>query len=238
MENASKALILAASFLVGLIVISIMVVLFSSFGNTGTQIMQSIENTKIGEWNNNFLKYVGTNSTTVNGQQVELPIYLTAYDIISLANKARQANIDNELDVQDLDRDTGDIAEDGSLYIEINIVNSRGEIYRNLSANGTQFNTNNIEKRIGPNSTNVDGETFKRNFLIAFSQMEATRTGQNTTIQVTRLYKVLGEPTFNNNGRVNQIQFTEYDEDEYVSFYQNIQNIAGFQIPRDTIFLN
>lgn len=65
MENASKAFIMAATMLLGLMIISVGVILFQSFSDLGKDTIQKVENYKISEWNNTYLKYYGT--TEVEG---------------------------------------------------------------------------------------------------------------------------------------------------------------------------
>lgn len=60
MENASKALIMAATMLLGLMIVSVGVALFQSFSDLGKDTIQKVENYKISEWNNTYLKYYGT----------------------------------------------------------------------------------------------------------------------------------------------------------------------------------
>jgi len=60
MENASKALIMAASVLLGLMIISIGVTLYSTFADFSRTTLEKVEETKLAEWNNQFLKYYGT----------------------------------------------------------------------------------------------------------------------------------------------------------------------------------
>ena len=84
MENASKALLMAATVLVGVMILSLGVYLFSIFGNFGGQISDRIEQKQIDEFNSQFYKYE-------NSEEVRI------HDIISIANLASQYNIDNDL---------------------------------------------------------------------------------------------------------------------------------------------
>lgn len=83
MENASKALLMAAAVLVGVMILSLGVYLFSIFGNFGGQISDRLEQKQIDEFNSQFYKYE-------NSQEVRI------HDIISVSNLARQYNIDND----------------------------------------------------------------------------------------------------------------------------------------------
>ncbi len=100
MENASKALLMAAGVLVGLLVISIGVILFTTFSNLGKSTAEQMEMDKTAEWNQNYLKYYGTNIVTKDGKPIQSPILVTAHDIVSVANHAKQNNINYELEGQ------------------------------------------------------------------------------------------------------------------------------------------
>lgn len=86
MENASRALLMAASVLVGVLIISVGVALFNSFGGSSKSIIIKLEESKIHEFNNNFLKYYGKD------------VEVTAHDVVSMANVAKQANKKNEVE--------------------------------------------------------------------------------------------------------------------------------------------
>lgn len=79
MENASKALLMSASILIGVIIISIAVYLFTAFGGTSKEIQQQVDARVIEEFNNNFLKYQGN-------------IRCTIHDIVNLAKFAQKTN--------------------------------------------------------------------------------------------------------------------------------------------------
>lgn len=99
MENASKALIMAASILLSVMILSIGVYLFSTLGQYGAEIYEQIENDQINQFNTQFLKYYGERiNEKTNKPEV---IKCTAHDIISLANLAKQNNIDKELEDSD-----------------------------------------------------------------------------------------------------------------------------------------
>lgn len=89
MENASKALLMSAAILLGLMIISVAVAIFntlSSFSQTATTEMQMKQ---VSEFNSNFTKYYGQ----INGSAIQV----TIHDIVSVANLAKQSNISNEL---------------------------------------------------------------------------------------------------------------------------------------------
>ncbi len=63
MENASKALLMAASVLIGIILISLMVIMFMNSGNVSSSYDKTISQEEISVFNSNFTKYVGRGLT-------------------------------------------------------------------------------------------------------------------------------------------------------------------------------
>ena len=102
MENASKALMMAASVLLGLMIISVGVALFNSFSGSSANIMSQIEQAQIAEFNSQFLKYYGEireyNEETKKEKVKKIKI--TAHDVVSLANLAKKNNIEYDVDDQ------------------------------------------------------------------------------------------------------------------------------------------
>lgn len=79
MENASNALIIAGTILIGVMIISVGIYLVNSFGSSSSQINKQIEDTKIAEFNYSFTKYEGQET-------------IKAHDIVSVANLAKENN--------------------------------------------------------------------------------------------------------------------------------------------------
>lgn len=79
MENASKALLMAAAVLLGVMLLSLAVYLFNIFGNTSQTINQRINDNEIAKFNVDFTKYEGKTQIKV-------------YDVISVSNLAKQNN--------------------------------------------------------------------------------------------------------------------------------------------------
>lgn len=83
MENASKALLMAASVLIGILIISLAIYLFISFGSTSAEIHKQNEVQQIAQFNSQFTSYEGKECTI--------------YDVVTLANLATENNIYYEL---------------------------------------------------------------------------------------------------------------------------------------------
>ena len=83
MENASKALLIAAGVLIGIMILSIAVYLAVTFGQTAAEVNEEIRVNQVAQFNSQFTKY--------DGAQV------TIHDIITMANIARTNNEEYQL---------------------------------------------------------------------------------------------------------------------------------------------
>lgn len=79
MENASKALIMAASVLIGVVILSLTAYLFMYFGGSVNEMNQQIEEGQLQQFNNQFTSYEDRDN-------------LTIYDVITVANLAKENN--------------------------------------------------------------------------------------------------------------------------------------------------
>lgn len=107
MENASKALIIAASVLLGIMLISLAVYLIATFGGESAKIHAQVEADRLNQFNTQFLAYVGKESTI--------------YDVITVANLATENNKYYELeamtDPNEVDPDT-----ETTSYIQVKLI--------------------------------------------------------------------------------------------------------------------
>lgn len=149
MENASKALLMAAGVLVGLLIISIAVFLFSDFAATSSRVHDELEQERIRQFNTQFIKYVGKESTI--------------YDIISVINTAKDSN--NYYNLTQ--------ADSSNYYITVNFKGKKQE-HKNkeeldelikadvnsVSKNNAFLKTYNCEVEINPNTKLVNVVNF------------------------------------------------------------------------------
>lgn len=112
MENASKALIMAASILLGVMIMSVAVALFNSFGGSSSNIVSKIEQSQINEFNSQFLKYYGNKQVTDDGKTIQEGI--SVYDVVTIINLAKQNNV--KYDVKDLGKKS-----DETFYVQVDI---------------------------------------------------------------------------------------------------------------------
>lgn len=68
MENASRALIMAAGVLVGVLLLSLAVYLFTIFGNFGSEMTTQMNEKNLSEFNAQFTKYESYKTKMANGR--------------------------------------------------------------------------------------------------------------------------------------------------------------------------
>lgn len=100
MENASTALIMAATILIGVLIMSTGVYLFNHFGERTKDINERMEQAQIDQINVQFTKYEGVTTCS-------------AHDIVSIANLAKQYNTENGF--------TTPVTDNGAYYIQVSI---------------------------------------------------------------------------------------------------------------------
>lgn len=83
MENASKALLMAAEVLIGMLILSLAIYLFASFSSNMSQVYEKNEENQLNQFNTQFTSYIGKKCTI--------------HDIITVANLATENNIFYEL---------------------------------------------------------------------------------------------------------------------------------------------
>lgn len=123
MENASKALLMAAGVLIGMMVLSLMIYLFVSFGSTSREIREEQAQKQLNQFNTQFTSYMGTTNTI--------------YDVVTIANLATRNNIDYELEHKGVATGKDNYI---SVYLENNKfpINLRGYIERGYNDTRTK----------------------------------------------------------------------------------------------------
>lgn len=85
MENASKALILAAGVLIGILILSLMVYLFSSLTGVALEVQKENNQKVITQFNAEFVQYQSKENVTI-------------YDVVSVKNYAKEINNNRNYD--------------------------------------------------------------------------------------------------------------------------------------------
>ena len=133
MENATRALLIAAGVLIGIMILSLGVSLYVSLGSYVDSTKEQLETNEISRFNTQFLKY---NNTIVNESGNEVVSFrIGIQDVVTAANIAYENN-----------KNLGDIngeANENNLYVAVNV-----------KYNGSQ-QLNNIQQTINSQDTSV-----------------------------------------------------------------------------------
>ena len=161
MENASKALLMAASVLIGVLLLSLGGYLFNIFGGFASDINAKITEKEISKFNAQFTKYESYQDDSGNWKNLS-----RAQDIVSIANLAKENN-------QKYDVNKGD-----AYYVQVIIENEYDNFETNTEEEYKTFLRNFSGKkvedkftiiyyickdvRINPYTKKVDSITFKK----------------------------------------------------------------------------
>lgn len=172
MENESKALIMAAGVLLGVMIISFAVYLFSTFGSYSSDVYTQMEATRMEAFNSQFTKFYGTEQRenpydTNSDKYYNGPILCTVQDVVTIAKLARDSN--SKYGVYEDDSNYISTNEN-DMYITVNLLSEprKGKNIENWT--GNQF-TDLIK-----NNTFVDGSTsnIKYYYVTSIEYMNVT----------------------------------------------------------------
>lgn len=152
MENAVKALLIAAGVLMGMMIVSIGVSLYTSLSEYVESTQNEIAMTELQQFNDQFFKYINYNDST---RTTEFTI--TIQDVVTAANTARENNKFYDLSEY----------KDGSYYV---IVKLNGTALENIiTSNSAEILLNGLGQEYKCGSTDVlisqtTGRVYEVNF--------------------------------------------------------------------------
>lgn len=133
MENASKALMMAAGVLIGIMILSLAVYLFANFGSASAEAHRQNEENQLAQFNAQFTTYQYRTDVTI-------------HDVITVANLARSNN-----QTYYLDDSVGQT--ESNYYIVVNATTTTG-IKNNLQ-NPSLYDTNDLNTIIEEDINNM-----------------------------------------------------------------------------------
>lgn len=164
MENASKALIMAGGMLIGIIIISIGVYLLAVYGGTSKNIQDQLDARVLAEFNNNFLKYQGSDKCTI-------------HDIVSLASFAKKNNQD--LGLADTDKNN-------DYYVSVYITKIKDSYNKkNLSSStiGEDDYIELIDSNSVKNTIDSEGKTIAETQYFTCTNIEFRTIGEQKRVK-------------------------------------------------------
>lgn len=142
MENASKALLMAAGVLMAVVILSLAAYLFGTFSSSTAEMQKDMERAEIQNFNNQFYAYNGKDN-------------LTIYDVYTVVNLARNNNEKHEL--------VGEGIKNDNLYVAVYIGSDSSN--KGLEATDFKIDNTNLEnympKKTTAMSTTQDLQLYK-----------------------------------------------------------------------------
>ena len=137
MENASKALLMAAGVLIGILILSLAVYLFANFGAASAEAHRQNEANQVNQFNVQFTAYQGRSDITI-------------HDIVTVVNLAKNSNESLELTAPT----------SSNYYISVNAKTTTGNINEKASSSDldemVKSELNNLVTRV-----DEDGITYQ-----------------------------------------------------------------------------
>ena len=157
MENASKALMIAAGALMGMLILSLAVYLYYSLGTYITANQENMNQNELNQFNTQFIKYINYEETTAGPIDVnKIKFELTIHDVVTVANIAYENN--KKYNMMSLT----ETYDESTLYVTVNaeiteltdttlsMSERKGaHLERNINANSAEIlaNNNNIQTK-------------------------------------------------------------------------------------------
>lgn len=135
MDNASKALIIAGGMLIAIMIASLFVYLFTTYGTYADNMYDRIYERQLTEANNEYTKYEGSNENTI-------------YDVITVVNKAKDNNSSLKLSPGDRGYIAVQMVGGAGAGSNLQNLNNDGitQLLQTHAQSGTKFKCNVIEK--------------------------------------------------------------------------------------------
>lgn len=152
MENAVQALLIAAGVLIGMIILSLGISLYTSLSGVVESTEQEINSKEVQKFNEQFVKYINCNDLTEEAKFV-----LTIQDVVTAANSAFENNRKYELTEQT----------ENNYYVTVKLNGTALE--GNINSISAQLLQNNLEKQYKCSTEDVKinlitGRVYEVNF--------------------------------------------------------------------------
>lgn len=186
MENASKALIMAAEVLIGILILTLAIYLVKTFGENAATQEQSIYQKNLTEFNEKFTKYETPTSSISMSQLLQNDAsnthptsdeFITSSDVVTLINLVHQQNQENA------SKSDGTLDTTSMYYITLKV---NGENLSNINENARQQKTKSIlqDSTIEVNGTTVY-KRYKCNIVLSSSDDSTGRVKLITVTSIT-----------------------------------------------------
>ena len=146
MENAVKALIIAAGVLIGIMILTLGVALYSSLAEYVESVHEETRSKEVQQFNEPYIKYIDAE--------------LTIQDVVTAANNARENNLKYNLTEKD----------ESTYYVEINLPGNL-QLEKNINSKSTEILEEGLGKKYKMEDIKFSTETG-RVYEVNFKQLD------------------------------------------------------------------
>ena len=156
MENATKALLIAAGVLIGVMILSVAVTLYTSLGSYIDSYQKEIDERAIQKFNEQFTRYIN-----VEDGSADTKFTLTIQDIVTVASIAYQNNQKYQLEEYEND----------NYYVTVKIMPGNGNVEKNINEDAAELLKDNSEAKYKCTRDNIKvNEKTGRVYEIIFAE--------------------------------------------------------------------
>ncbi len=167
MENATRALLIAAGVLMGVLILTLGISLFTSLNQYTTQTQQTMEENANFKFNNQFSKHINYYGEKARPKESEVGTPLTIQDIVTAANTAYQNNFEHNITAEDYNSDFSA----NQLYVQVNLGQNK-HLEKNINNNAEAILSENKGKKYFCSAEDVIySNVTGRIYMITFKEL-------------------------------------------------------------------
>ena len=173
MEDASKALLISAGVLIGILILSLGVYLYYSLGTYITVNQETMNKNELNQFNTQFIKYINYEESTGTIEVSKIEFDLTIHDVVTVANLAYENN--RKYNMTSLTENY----DESTLYVSVNADIAKED--------GTIEYRQHLEKQINVESSDILKNNINQKYICRISDITySSITGRICSISFTR----------------------------------------------------
>ena len=174
MEDASKALLISAGVLIGILILSLGVYLYYSLGTYITVNQETMNKNELNQFNTQFIKYINYEEQTGTIEVSKIEFELTIHDVVTAANLAYENN--RKYNMTSLTENY----DESTLYVTVNADIAKED--------GTIEYRQHLEKQINVESSDILKNNINQKYICRISDITySSITGRICSISFTKI---------------------------------------------------
>ena len=149
MEDASKALLISAGVLIGILILSLGVYLYYSLGTYITVNQETMNKNELNQFNTQFIKYINYEESTGTIEVSKIEFDLTIHDVVTVANLAYENNRKYNMTslTENYDESTLYVSVNADIAKEDGTIEYRQHLEKQINVESSDILKNNINQK-------------------------------------------------------------------------------------------